>query len=69
MVGTRDLWLAAYLINSGEKLAKFEIISLGKAKFFFEITQERYSELKLMFFQSELSKMKQVIEELKELAY
>lgn len=66
---TKDLWIAAFLINSGKKLARFEVITPGRAKFYFDITREEYSMLKLLFFQSEASKIKQTIEELKDLAY
>jgi 5,10-methylene-tetrahydrofolate dehydrogenase/methenyl tetrahydrofolate cyclohydrolase len=69
MIQTRDLWIAAFMINEGEKLVKFEVISRGKAKFYFNITDERYNELKLKFFQHDLSKIKQTMEELKDLAY
>jgi len=69
MIQTKDLWIAAFVINSGFKLYKFEIICPGKARFFFDISREEYSKLKLLFFQSDTSKIKQTIEELKDLAY
>jgi len=69
MIETKDLWIAAFLINSGKKLEKFEVLSPGRAKFYFKIQREEYSALKLLFFQSETSKIKQTIEELKDLAY
>jgi hypothetical protein len=69
MIDTRDLWIASFLISQGKSLAKFEIISHGKAKFYFQISREEYSALKLLFFQSDISKIKQTMEELKDLAY
>lgn len=69
MIETKDLWLASFLISKGKTLSKFEVLAPGKAKFFFELTREEYDMMKLLFFQSEISKIKQIIEELKDLAY
>lgn len=69
MIETRDLWIAAFIINEGIKLHKFEVFAPGRAKFYFNISKQEYSDLKLKFFQSDLSKIKQKMEELKDLAY
>ena len=69
MKETRDLWLAAYFIENGFGLEKFEIISQGRAKYYFNMTDEKYSELKLSFFQSDIGKIKHTMKELKDFAY
>lgn len=69
MIETRDIWLASYLVLNKYKLVKTEILDRGRAKFFFEIDREKYEALKLVFFQSEISKIKQIQQNLKDLSY
>jgi hypothetical protein len=66
---TCDIWFAAYLKFNGYVIKDFEIIQRGKAKFIFDMSQEDYKKMKLDFIKSDLSKLKQIIEEVKDLAY
>lgn len=66
---TTDLFFAAYLVVKGFKVVDFIKVMPRKGKFIFEIKDEEYKTLKLDFTQSEVSKIKQTIEELKDLLY
>ena len=66
---TSDIWFAAFLRLKGYKLTNFEIIGRGKGKYEFEIDSESWKTERLEFFQSEISRAKQTIEELKDLLY
>ena len=64
-----DLWFAAFLKSKGYELADFELKHRGKGVYIFEIEDEEYKKLRLEFFKSEISKIKQIMEELKDLAF
>lgn len=64
-----DLWFAAFLKLRGFKLKDFDLISRGKARFHFEISDEDYKKARIDFFKSDFSVMKQAIEELKDLTF
>jgi len=66
---TTDLWFASFLKLKGIKLIDFEILSRGKGKFCFEISDEQWKLLRLEFMNSEISKTKQIMSELKDLLY
>ena len=64
-----DLWFAAYLKSRGYILKDFTVIQRGKGSYIFEISDEEYKKVKLDYFNSELSKVKQIMEELKDLVF
>ena len=66
---TTDLFFAAYLKVKGFTLVDYTLLSRGKGKFFFDISDEDYKKNKLDFIASDISKIKQSIEELKDLLY
>ena len=66
---TTDLFFMAFLINKGYSVKKYDVIAKGKISCYFEIADEDWKSLKLEFNSSEASKLKQIIEQLKDLAY
>ena len=66
---TSDLWFSAYLIHSGYKLSNDSGYVGRKYMFSFDISEDKYREERMKFFNSELSKHKQTIEELKDLMH
>jgi hypothetical protein len=65
-----DLWFSAFLLLKGIKVEKFEIISRGKGRYFFKISDEDWSSLKLEFNNNnDLIRFKTAIEQLKDLLY
>lgn len=69
MLSSTDLWFCAFLIKKGHTIKKYDVISRGKAKFYFEIDDETWKDLKLEFNNSEISKFKMLIDQLKDLSY
>lgn len=66
---TTDLFFMAFLIHNGHQVKKYDVISKGKISCEFDITDEEWKHLKLEFNSSEASKLKQTIEQLKDLGY
>jgi len=66
---TTDLWFSAYLLSKGYKVKDFTIISRGKGSYEFDINIEKWKKLKLEFLNSECSKFKQIMEELRDLLF
>jgi hypothetical protein len=66
---TTDLFFAAFLKMKGYELQDFEVISKGRGKFKFKISDEDYKKMKLEFLKSDISRLKQIIEELKDLVW
>jgi len=64
-----DLWFASYLKCNGFKVIDYNVIRRGKGSYTFEISEEDYKKNKLDYFNSDLSKIKQIMEELKDLCY
>jgi len=64
-----DLWFATFLRMKGFELADFELIHRGKGVYIFDIDDETYRKLRLEFFKSDISKAKQTMESLKDMAY
>ena len=69
MIATTDLFFAAFLKLKGYELKDFELVAKGKGKFRFVISREDYKNMKLEFVNSDISKIKQNIEEIKDLLY
>lgn len=69
MQNTTDLWFSAFLMLNGHKPVKHEVVHRGKAKFYFNLSAQDWSQLRLEFLNSDISKVKQLIEQLKDTAY
>lgn len=70
MKQTSDLWFASYLIEiHGIKLADFKNTSRGRGVFLFKVSEDDWKDLKLQFSKSDLAKIKQGQEKLKDLLY
>lgn len=69
MKETTDLFFAAFLKFKGYEISDYQVLSRGKAKYKFDISDDEYKKLKLEFIKSDISKIKQIMEELKDLAY
>ena len=66
---TTDLMFSAWLRFKGFELSDFQIINRGKGKFIFDINEKDWKSLKLEFINSETGKIKQTIEQLKDLIH
>lgn len=66
---TTDLFFAAFLKLNGFGIADFEVISKGRGRYKFNISSEDYKRMKLDFISSDISKVKQIMEEIKDLLY
>lgn len=66
---TTDIWFAAFLKFKGYELSNYEVITRGKGRYKFKISSEDYKKEKLEFIKSDISKIKQVMEEIKDLLY
>ena len=69
MKTTTDLFFAAFLKKEGYALADFVVVGNRRGKFRFTISDEDYKNMKVKFINSDISKIKQIIEELKDLMY
>ena len=66
---TKDLFFASYLRLKGYKIKDFEVITRGKGVYEFDISESDWKVAKMEFLESDLSKAKQIMEELKDLVY
>lgn len=55
---TTDIWFASYLRHNGYEVKDYEIINRSKGKFFFDLSQDKWKEMRLKFDGSETSKIK-----------
>ncbi len=69
MKATTDLWFASFLIQAGYKLASFKKLTSRRCEYQFDIGTDDWSELKLRFVNSNVSKLKQIQQELRDLLY
>ena len=69
MMTTTDLWFASWLIHKGHQLAGFSKLSPRRGSYQFELSEAEWATLKLAFVKSDLSKHKQIQQELKDLLY
>lgn len=69
MKSSQDVWFIAFLQNKGVKIAKYDVISKGKVRCYFELTEEQWQSYKLEFNNSEISVYKGLIEKIKDLCY
>jgi hypothetical protein len=66
---TTDIWFASFLKFKEYSLIDYEVIARGKAKYHFDISDEDWKKMKLEYLNSDLSKLKQIMEEIKDLAF
>jgi len=66
---TTDIWFGAFLKFKGYLLHDFEVIRPRRVKYFFEISDEDYKAMKLEFLAHDMSKLKQIMEELKDVSF
>lgn len=64
-----DLWFCSFVIMKGFQLAQYDLIGKGKARYYFDMSETEWKELKLEFNNSDFSKFKQIQESLKDLGY
>lgn len=69
MLSSTDLWFCAFLVSKGHNVTKFDVIARGKAKYYFNISDDEWKKLKLEFNNSELANFKMLIDKLKDLSY
>lgn len=69
MKDTTDLWFATFLQLEGEKVADFVKVGPRKGRFRFNITDEKWKEYKLKYYNGVIPKIRQAQEMLKELLY
>ncbi len=69
MKHTTDLWFASYLMLKGHKIVNFQSVGNKRGSYFFDIQEEAWKSLKLEFIKSDISKIKQSQEELKDLLF
>lgn len=64
-----DLWFCAFLKKKGHKLVTYDVISRGKGRFYFDLDDATWKDLKLEFNNSDLSEIKQNVESFKDLCF
>lgn len=64
-----DLWFCAFLKKKGHKLVTYDVISRGKGRFYFDLSEDEWKSLKLEFNSSEVSSMKMFIQQLQDLCF
>jgi len=64
-----DLYFSAYLKCKDYELVDFELIQRGRGAYIFEIEEDEYKKIRIEFFKSDISKIKLIIESLKDLTY
>jgi hypothetical protein len=70
MKNTTDLWFASFLVElKGYAVINFENTSKNRGRFFFQIDDATWHKLKLEFNNSDLAKIKQGQEKLKDLVF
>jgi hypothetical protein len=69
MKNTTDLFFAAFLRVAGYKIIDFEVMAKGKGRFYFEISEQAWKEERIKFNESIVSRVKQEIEQLKDMVY
>ena len=66
---TTDLWFTSFLQMHDYILAKFEMIRKGKGAYYFDMPDEDWAEMKMKFINDDISKVKQLMESLKDLCH
>lgn len=69
LLSTTDVWFASFLIHKGYQVKTFDKLGPGKVKFYFDLTEDEWKQMKLDFNNSELVKFKSIIGQLKDLSF
>lgn len=55
---TTDIWFSSFLRMKGHDVKNFEVFSKNKGKFYFDVPEDEWKELRLAFDSSDISKIK-----------
>ena len=66
---TSDIWFTAFLMKQGHNIAKHDVVARGKVTCYFELSEEKWNDLKLAFAKSEISEYKALIGKVRDLGY
>lgn len=69
MKTSTDLFFCAYLNLKGHNIHSYDVIQRGKISCSFDISDENWKKHKIEFNNSEFAKLKQLIEQLKDLSF
>lgn len=64
-----DIWFCAYLQLNGVKLNNYQVIGKGKVRCFFDLSDDEWQKHRVNFNNSDLSKYKILVEQIKDLAF
>lgn len=66
---TTDIWFAAFLLSKSYVIKTYDVISKNRVKCNFEISESTWQELKLEYSNSEVAKIRTLVEKVKDLSY
>lgn len=66
---SQDVWFCAFLLNQNIAIVKYEVIGAGRVKCYFDLDDAAWQQLKLSFNNNEISKYKNLIQQIKDLAW
>lgn len=69
MKSSTDVWFVGYLQYIGCVIESFEVVSKGKVRCSFKMSDEDWRDAKLSFNNSEFIKYKESVEKIKDLAW
>jgi hypothetical protein len=69
MKNSTDIWFISFLMLKGHKIEKYDVLSKGKVKCYFQLTEDEWQKYKLEFNNSEYIKFKALIEQVKDLGF
>lgn len=69
MRGTTDIWFATFLKDTGHDVVKCEKVAENKGKYYFEVDDKDWTDLKMDFHKSAASRFKMIQISLRDLLY
>lgn len=69
MKNSTDIWFCAFLKVKGIKLESYEVISRGKVRCEYDLTDKEWQALRLEYNNSSLSAFRNAVESIKDLAF
>lgn len=69
MKNTTDIWFGSFLLSKGHNVKDYDIIKKGKGRYYFDLTDDEWKELKLEFGASNISELKAYHTKLKDFVY
>ena len=69
MKNSTDIWFCAFLLLKEKKIEKFDVISRGKVRCYFMLSDDEWKNLKLEFNHSDHIKFKSLVEQIKDLSF